>query len=97
MDTTERMNIGNTIWRQLPVMTKMACGMREPKVGENGELTVKVGRAMTWLTVSLNGRDYYDVELYRFKRSTWERVTLETATDVDCESLSEVVYHMVNK
>jgi len=96
-DRTERMAVGQTIWSQIPVMTKMACGMRDAFVGEHGELTVKVGRAMTWIKISLNGLDLYDVEHIRVKRGTYENVILESASNVDCESLSEVVYHMVNK
>lgn len=94
MMTTEQANVA---WKQIPVMTKMACGAREAKVSA-GKLVFKVGgRPMRYVEVALNGLDLYDVCHFRLKRGSYERVELESASDVGCESLGETIYRMVNK
>lgn len=88
----------NTTWRQIGLMTKMACGAREAKYdSENDALIFKVGGGArcAYVKITLNASDYYDLVMYRIRAN---KVTeLESHTDIDCVQLSEVVYHMVNK
>lgn len=94
MDTT----IGNTIWKQISIMTKMACGMRDPKLLDSG-LSVKVGGRMTWIEITLTPADTYTVELVKISKRQGRQVRLvpESFSDVYCDQLSEIVYAMVNK
>jgi hypothetical protein len=86
----------NTAWKQIPIMTKMACGAREAKVSD-GKLVFKVGgKPMHFVEVALN-LDLYDVTHFRIKRGSHERVEMESAEGIYNDMLSEVVYHMVNK
>lgn len=92
--TTEQANVA---WKQIPMMTKMACGAREARVS-SGKLVFKVGgKPMRFVEVALNGSDLYDVTHVRYKRGSYERVELESTSNVGCESLGETVYRMVNK
>lgn len=86
------MSIGQIIWEQLSIGTKMACGMRYPYLLDDG-LEVTVGRGNK-LQIRLNGMDYYDIQHISNRGN---RKVLESQEDVDCEQLSEVCYHMVNK
>jgi hypothetical protein len=88
----------NVTWKQISIGTKMACGAREAKVTSGGKLQFKVGgKPLRFIEVSLNGRDLYDIVHFRVKRNDYSRVELESSSDVFAESMSEVIYHMVNK
>lgn len=92
------MTIANTTWKQIPVMTKMACGARQPIGSKDGTLTFKVGGGpMRFVQVKLNGLDLYDVEFGRVKRGSYERVVMKSAENIDAENLGEAIYHMVNR
>ena len=87
----------NTAWKQIPMMTKMACGAREAKVSD-GKLVFKVGgKPMRFVEVALNGLDLYDVTHFRIKRGSYERVELESTEGLYNDMLGEAIYHMVNK
>ena len=87
------------IWKQIPTMTKMACGVREARQVEEGQaLTFKVGGLpMRYITVRLDPTDTYTVEYFRIKRGSMKRVELEKAEGVYADMLGEVLYHQVNK
>jgi hypothetical protein len=95
---------GQIIWKQLSMHTKMACGAREAKlcttrssVGFDG-IIFKVGSLpMRYVEVELDASDTYVVRALRFKRSTYEKITLEEHTGVYADMLNEVVYRAVNK
>ncbi len=53
----------------------------------------KYGRG-TVLKITLNAFDWYDLEVFTLKRGTRKRIPLETAKDVDCSELMEVVERM---
>jgi hypothetical protein len=88
----------NTTWKQIGLMTKMACGAREAKYSpESDALTFKVGGGArcAYIKITLNPMDYYDLVMYRIRAN---KVTeLDSREDIDCEQLSECIYHMVNK
>ena len=93
----DKNTVGNIIWQQIPVMTKMACGMRDAHLIPKG-LCVTVGRAQTRLEITLNGGDLYDCRLIHIGRAPKRAVTVvEEHTDIFCEDLGEILYHMVNK
>jgi hypothetical protein len=89
----------NIAWRQISIATKMACGAREPSRNGENELNFKVhSKPYRYIKVEyLPGLDLYEVEYYRIKRGSYERVSLEVANDVYADMLSEIIYHMVNK
>ncbi len=86
------------IWSQISIRTKMACGAREAKTSTERKVTFKVGGLpMRYVSVEHNGRDTYDVEYFRLKRGSYDRVELEGATDVYVDCLNETLCGMVNK
>jgi len=98
MDKAVAKQIANTTWQQIPVMTKMACGVREATICPGGTLRFKVGGLpMRFIEVALNGSDLYDITYYRIKRGSYDKVVLETCEDAYNDMLGEVIYHMVNK
>jgi hypothetical protein len=92
------LNPAQIAWRQIPVMTKMACGAREASYSEGGmKLTFKVGRAMRWIEVSyVEGMDLYRIEFIRMARP-YKRIVMESREGVYAEDMSEIIYRMVNK
>ena len=93
----ENRTIANTIWKQIPISTKMACGARNPTI-EKRALIFTVGRGSSHrIRVSLNALDYYDVALLRIKRGGKGIITEEKKENIDDVNLGEVIYHMVNK
>lgn len=89
--------IANTIWGQIPVMTKMAIGARNPKHGSNDELYFNVLRgARTWVEVKLNGLDLYDAKLVKMNNKH-ELSTIAEFSNVGCEELGEAVYSLTHK
>lgn len=95
-DAQERIEIANTILRQIGVATRMACGIRQPLATDSGVLCV-VGRTVkTKLEITLNGRDLYDLRSIRIRRD-WSVEELGAMSDVGAEELSEAVYSLLNR
>lgn len=91
-DTT----IAKTIWSQISVSTKMACGAREPMALENGLVFfVLSGKASKRIRVLLNAMDTYDIEL--LKTTVHGLHLVESKAGIYCDQLSEVIYHICNK
>lgn len=86
----ENANIANTIWKQINIMIKAACGMHKPQIVDNG-LMVKVGGKLRFICITLNGRDLYDVVYFRLNNRTKSRIILATSNDVYCDVLSRVI------
>ena len=78
-------------------MTKMACGARDLGIIKNG-LSMKVGKRMTWIEVTLDASDTYTVELIKITRKAGKRVRVvaKSMSGIYCDMLSETVYGMVN-
>lgn len=93
------MNAAQVAWKQISIQTKMACGARDATSHGENELTFKVGRKpYRFIRVEYKpGLDLYDVEYFRIKRGSYERVTIESLEMVYADQLSEVIYRMVNK
>jgi hypothetical protein len=91
------LEVANTIWYQISIATKMACGARRPRGAEQG-LTFQVGngRRHLWVSVTLEPSDTYTVKLTQIVPNGALK-ELEVHEDIYAEDLSEVVYHAVNK
>lgn len=88
----------NIAWRQISVPTKMACGARKPVRTTKGALRFQVeSKPQRFIEIYLDRCDLYEVEYFRVKRGSCEKVSIDAASDVGCEELSEVIYHMVNR
>ncbi len=88
----------NICWKQISISTKMACGARNATRTTTGNLRFQVeSKPHRYIEISLNGLDLYEVEYYRLKRGTYEKVSIEGEADVYAENLSELIYHMVNR
>ena len=91
------MELANTIWKQINISTKMACGVRKP-VGDGHTLRFQVGgNASRYVAVTLNSMDTYDVEYFRVKRTDYSKISLESSKGVYVDMLNATIYHMVNK
>ena len=90
------MNNAQTIWNQISVGTKMACGAREP-VGSENELhfTVLASRK-TKIVVTLDPSDTYTVKFVKIGRG-YDIKVVEEMSDVYVDSLNQVIYSMCNK
>ena len=103
MTTTDRTTVATTIWRQIPIMTKMACGLREATAVSVTELRAKCLRGRHYVFVNLDPSDTYTVRLVRIKRNRRadkplvEMIDVETVSDVYCDMLGDVVYGVCNK
>lgn len=87
-------SVADTIWGQIGMGTKMACGAREASAtGPNG-LRFKVARG-SWITVTLDPSDTYTVRHCR--RSGVVPKVIAEVDDIYAEQLSDVIYGMVNK
>lgn len=84
-------NVGSTIWKQIPISTKMAVGAREPISTGRATLRFKVLRG-SFVDVTLDASDTYTVEHYRVKRGTMDKVSLGKVSDVYAENLGSIVY-----
>lgn len=89
-DTT----VGKTIYGQISVSTKMACGIRDPIAIENGLVVTVLNRGKK-IRIVLNAMDTYDIDL--LKTNTHGLHLVESKTDIYCDQLSEVIYHLCNK
>lgn len=101
--STTRTTVATTTWRQIPVMTKMACGLREATAVSETELRAKCLRGRHYVFVNLDPSDTYTVRLVRIKRNRRadkplvEMIDVETVSDVYCDMLGDVVYRICNK
>ncbi len=101
--TTTRTTVATTTWRQIPVMTKMACGLREATAVSETELRAKCLRGRHYVFVNLDPSDTYTVRLVRIKRNRRadkplvEMIEVEKVSDVYCDMLGDVVYRICNK
>lgn len=91
------MTIPTIIWRQIPVMTKMACGLRQPAAVSRTELRMRALNRNRWVLVNLDPSDTYTVRLVRKERNTHRLITIEEHSDIYCDQLGETVYHLCNK
>lgn len=88
---------------QIGKNTLMACGAREYKYGpdekNNGYLMFRVNdsKRQQYIRITLMPQDLYNVDLIKVKRKTHAIEILERKSDVFCDDLSDIVYHMVNK
>lgn len=102
--TTTNMDIANTISAQLGRMTRMELGTKTllalPAKDEVlGGLELHLGGASETrgkrVAITLKASDLYDVEVYRLRRGTYEKVTLDTVHGIYCDQLMHVVREMV--
>jgi hypothetical protein len=96
-DPMTDLTIVNTIWSQIPIAIKLACGARDPKAADEHTLIFTVARGLRYVQIQLNGRDLYDIRHFRLKRGTLEAIPIDQRGDVYAEDLGECLYHMINK
>jgi hypothetical protein len=92
METT----VASTIWKQIPIGVKMACGAREPSADTYSLCFKVLNGSKHRIKVTLNGSDLYDVELFAMDRK-YNVTVKEKACDVYCEMLGDIIYSMCNK
>ncbi len=91
-----------TILSQIPVMTRMACGLREPTAVSETELRVKCLRGRRYVFVNLDPSDTYTVKLVRIKRNRSadkpliELITEAYRSDVYNDQLGEIIYGLTH-
>jgi hypothetical protein len=91
--------IANTIWHQITVDTKMACGARQAEATKNGLRFVSGGGSpKKWITVTLTPADEYDVKYVRSgtSRNSYEPTVLAKVEGIYVDQLNEIIYDMVN-
>ena len=89
-------DVPNTTWRQIPLMTKMRLGAREP-VGSGDTLTfavtIKPGHYAYKFSIRLDPSDTYSVTLYKIRKGrTFQEV--ETVGDIYNDALGEALERM---
>ena len=90
------MTNAQTIWQQITVWTKMACGARRAGCDNDNTLSFDVLTGSTnRIVVRLDPSDTYTVQ--RTKRKKYNVMVVEEATDVYVDNLNEVIYKMCNK
>ncbi len=92
--TTTTTTIPTTTWNQIPVSTKMSCGLRSALAVSKTELRMKALRQNRWVLVNLDPSDTYTVRLVRQERKTYRLITIEEIVDVYAEDLGETIYGM---
>lgn len=88
-------SIATTIWKQIPVMTKMACGAREP-MADGNSLIFKVLNKQRKVVITLTSMDDYTCKLIAWDNNHNVK-TLEEHDGIYCDILGETIYHMCNK
>lgn len=88
--------IGQTIWQQITLGTKMACGARDAVTIENGVMFTVLRSRATKIQVTLDPSDTYTVKFIKITKK-FNAVTIEEKSDVYVDMLNEVVYRMCNK
>ena len=97
-----RTHVATTTWRQIPVMTKMACGLREATAVSETELRAKCLRGRHYVFVNLDPSDTYTVRFVRIKRNRSadkplvEMVDEVSRSDVYNDMLGEMIYGMTH-
>jgi len=98
MTMEDRKDVAINIIRQIPKMTKMAVGYRQPRMHEDADGTGLVFRVnskpMRYCSVTLTANDTYNVCYYRIKRGSYERVEIARDTDIYAENLGESIYQL---
>ena len=100
-NTTRTFDSSQTI-AQIGKFTLMACGAREfvckPDENNNGFLRFRVNKTINqqFIIITLMPNDLYKVELVKYNRK-YEKILLESAEDVYCDDLRDIIYNMVNK
>ena len=90
----------NVTWKQITVMTKMACGAREAKAINDGkDLVFKVARSKYIMVEYDRGRDEYNIELFRYKKGSMktDKITEKRVEGIQVDNLNDTIYHLVNK
>lgn len=86
------------IWKQIPIMTKMACGARKPTTHGENELSFKVGgKPLRYIKVEYTPDDLYNVTYFRVKRNDYSQIVLDYSFGIYADQLGEVIYNQVNK
>jgi hypothetical protein len=96
------MKIANTIWQQIPVMTKMSIGARTPVGTETGlHFNVLRGQQTKVVIKYDAGADLYDVELIKIrikdKGATVDIKTLGSHSGIYADQLGETLYTLTHK
>lgn len=89
------MNIANTIWQQITLATKMACGARQALGLPDGIQFTVLRSKSTKIQVTLDPSDTYTVKYIRMRK--FEAIVVEEKSDVYVDNLNEVIYRMCNK
>jgi hypothetical protein len=95
------MDEADIIWSQISRSTKMACGVRKPTKGTDGnrpylifQVTIKPS-VKNFVKVTLDPSDTYTVKLLQYRGENVKEV--ESHEDIYNDNLSEVIYRMCNK
>jgi hypothetical protein len=93
------LQVANTIWAQISLSTKMACGARKPIGDENSLMfQVTITRNVTHkIKVRLDPNDTYTLTCYRLGRHGLNVTTEREVNDVYAEDLSRIIYDWCNK
>lgn len=97
--TAEQGQVAQTIWRQISMSTKMACGARQPVGGGNKlhfNVTIHPNQTHKIEVTYEVGLDLYTVKLWKIPRMKSPFV-VEQETMVYADQLSDVIYRMCNK
>jgi len=94
MAKTTDPTVANTIHQQIvhaDFWALPSCGAQAHTYNAKS-MTYKVGGGpMRFITITLNPRDLYDVELFRIKRGSYDRVTMAEMEDIYADKLASVV------
>ena len=93
--------VADTIWSQITMSNKMACGMRDLGYGEIGQrpflkmkVTIKPA-TNNHLIIFLDASDTYTVELIKIRAG---KVTIQSSlNDIYVGNLNEVIYSICNQ
>ena len=101
MTMEDRKDVAINIIQQIPKMTKMAVGYREPQMHEDADGTGLVFRVNSkpyrYCSVILTANDTYNVCYFRIKRGSYQRVEIARDTDVYAENLGETIYSLTQR
>lgn len=101
----EAFDFARTIWLQISLATKMACGARDAAAGSDDQgnrakltfrVTISRGQFHK-IVVRYTHADLYDVELWHIARKTHECTMIESSDGIYADMLSEVIYRFCNK
>ena len=86
--------IATNIKRQIHFGVWLSIGARDPLAIDNG-LQIKVGGRSLWYQITLNPRDYYDIELIRANIRTG-RTVLWRGEDIPVENMNDTLIRMLD-